>query len=258
MNPKLLTAAKTVLPASLKSAIRNATWQALRLDWQLHSGLLAQIDTASDWYIFNEIFVDADYDEAIERVLGDPATGRRLKILDLGANVGFFSLRVIHKARDEFDNIPLHITAVEGNPRTFEMLKARITANDLSNSVEPVHGLVGPRAGIGTITDMDFSGNNTLQAEGRTELVEVPYVDLLAILGNGEIDLLKCDIEGSELLFAENYSDLLANVRVAVFELHPTVCDTEQCLRLLRDAGLAHSKVVMQKDSVQLVQMWRD
>ena len=38
--------------------------------------------------------------------------------------------------------------------------------------------------------------------------------------------LLKCDIEGAELLFLENYEDLLGKVRNAVFELHHEQCDT--------------------------------
>ncbi len=52
-----------------------------------------------------------------------------------------------------------------------------------------------------------------------------------------EIDLLKCDIEGAELLFLENYEDLLAKVRNAVFELHHEQCDTAKCRAILKKSG---------------------
>jgi len=52
-----------------------------------------------------------------------------------------------------------------------------------------------------------------------------------------EIDFSKCDIEGSELMFIENYGDLLRKVRYAVFALHHDLCDTEKCLSILESLG---------------------
>ena len=49
--------------------------------------------------------------------------------------------------------------------------------------------------------------------------------------------LLKCDIAGAELLFLENYEDLLGKVRNAVFELHHEQCDTNKCRKILLKSG---------------------
>jgi hypothetical protein len=68
--------------------------------------------------------------------------------------------------------------------------------------------------------------------------VNVAFVDVDALIKDKfEIDLLKCDIEGAELMFIENYGDLLRRVRTAVLELHHHQCDTKRCVRLLESLG---------------------
>jgi hypothetical protein len=52
-----------------------------------------------------------------------------------------------------------------------------------------------------------------------------------------EMDLLKCDIEGAELLFIQSYADLLRKVKHAVFELHHDQCDTDKCVGILQELG---------------------
>ena len=86
---------------------------------------------------------------------------------------------------------------------------------------------------------------------------EVAYIDLLLLLAREPvIDLLKCDIEGAELLFIQNYPDLLRKVRVAVFELHDHLCDTQQCRRLLREYGFTQQAVLRQSESDSIYCVW--
>jgi hypothetical protein len=66
----------------------------------------------------------------------------------------------------------------------------------------------------------------------------IPFIDLNVLMEPvGQIDLLKCDIEGAEFLFVENYEDLLGKTRNAVFELHHEMCDTERCREILVTSG---------------------
>jgi hypothetical protein len=58
------------------------------------------------------------------------------------------------------------------------------------------------------------------------------------------IHLLKCDIEGSEQMFLENYPDILAMTDAVVMELHPELCDVQHCRQLLNDAGLEHAMTI--------------
>jgi FkbM family methyltransferase len=163
-----------------------------------------------------------------------------MNVLDLGANVGYFALRFVDMARRHGDSdLSYHITMVEGSPTMFRELQTRIyLSGGVERSVSIVHGLVGKREGFGKITENDFHPMSTIMREDPYG-VRVKFLDLTTLLQAGEkIHLLKCDIEGAELQFIENYPDLLQNVESAVFELHPTACNTDRCIELLKSAGL--------------------
>ena len=59
-----------------------------------------------------------------------------------------------------------------------------------------------------------------------------------------DIDLLKCDIEGSEFSFLDNYSDLLPRVKMAVFEFHKYGADIDHYRRLLCSYGFRQHAVL--------------
>ena len=44
------------------------------------------------------------------------------------------------------------------------------------------------------------------------------------------IDLVKCDIEGSELTFLDNYPELLKRTRYLALEIHPHLCSLDACM----------------------------
>lgn len=214
--------------------------------WTLRSGLNVRVASKSDWVIYNDIFVDGEYDPAIRAALEAAPAGRGLNVLDIGANVGFFTLRLIDLMRQGGHGLPPRVTLVEGSPSVVKELSARLLEeNQLSESVRIEHGLVGERAGSATIAEHDFHAMNSIFLNRGDAGVKVDFVDLEKLLGDGEaIDLLKCDIEGAELTFLENYPDLLKRVRAAVFELHHERCDTEKCVRILRDAGFTDQRTL--------------
>ena len=84
------------------------------------------------------------------------------------------------------------------------------------------------------------------------------FIDLDLLMRNvGEIDLLKCDIEGAELLFLENYESLLGRVRTAVFEFHHEMCDTGKCRDILRRNGF-HETVLRTTATFSVSLLTRD
>jgi len=251
MIKKLLANVVGVLPESAQFQIRERYWRVksrllyqslysiLNLEHTLDSGLTVKVASKGEWWIYNDIFVNGEYDVPIQTALGT-SSGQPFVVLDLGANVGYFAYRVLDLIRRQhLDHVLPDITMVEGSPETFTKLESRIRSQRTSPaSIRMVHGLVGQRTGSALIRESAVhvkSGIVDVPAGGG---VDVAFIDVSSLMQDKTaIDLLKCDIEGAELMFIENYGDLLRKVRHAVFELHYDQCDTKKCVKLLESMG---------------------
>jgi FkbM family methyltransferase len=236
----------------IPNGVKERVWRALKLEWTLPTGIKVTQASRSDWYVFNEIFVNGLYDRAIHMAVSKAPTVRSFCFMDLGANVGFFSLRVSDLLRRQGGR-SLRGLLVEGHPKTAADLKRRIHADNRLTELEVINGLVGKKSGSAYITDSDFSGNNTIFGKGE---IEVPFVDLDRH-SSEQIDLLKCDIEGAELEFVEQYAGLLSRSAVAVFELHSAICDVDRCRRVLAGYGFENSLLLHEENHLEVRQFWR-
>ena len=126
-------------------------------------------------------------------------------MLDVGANIGFWSLRFAHA----FPNA--RICAIEANPATFELLCENIQLNKFGN-IAPVH--VGVSDGPGELplycNDTGNRGGDSFAAgaSDRPRSVLVPVQSLASILagaGLERIDIIKMDIEGLEERVLSNF-----------------------------------------------------
>ena len=218
----------------------------LNPSWTLKSGIVIRVLNYNDWMIYNDIFVEGEYDTAIDDLLAAGREGLRpARILDLGGNVGFFTLRLadrfLRKGRTDFQ-----VTMVEGSPSTYAELRERLAANEplLAKRVTAVHGLAGERAGFAEIVESESHGENTILDRARGG-EKVAFLDLEELVKSWErIDLLKCDIEGAEELFLRNYSGLIRKTERAVFEFHHDKCDIPLCRRVLAESGLKNTLTV--------------
>jgi FkbM family methyltransferase len=234
---------------SIQSQIREHYWQwksrflyqtlyrLLHLKHKLRSGLTVNVTSMGEWWVYNDIFVDGEYDSAIQVALNSLPSARPFVVLDLGANVGYFAFRVLDLLAGKEQ--PLDITMVEGSPKTFAELQSRMAGKELQAFHETLLcGLVGNVEGSAFIRESSIHVKSTVSDPKTAPGTKVAFVDLnRAMREKAEIDLLKCDIEGSELLFIKNYPDLLRRVRYAVIELHHDQCDTNEAIRLLQCAG---------------------
>jgi FkbM family methyltransferase len=242
----------------IKAIARWACWRFLTPVVTKQSGVTLQVRSDSDWEILKEIFIERYYDNSIHAALHASLPGRPIQVLDLGANVGFFASRCIDLYREAQIPNELTILAVEGSPSAFGELQRRaglLSAEGVTLTVR--QGLVGCRSGDAKIYSSPFSSmtNSVVPANGKTSRFPVlgrhaensRYIDLLDLVSSSEpIDLLKCDIEGSELDFLRNYGDLLRCTRFLIIELHPGICDMGSCEELLNRYGFAFQRTVFE------------
>jgi FkbM family methyltransferase len=125
-------------------------------------------------------------------------------ILDLGGNVGY-SVRFWQKQFPDAE-----IVVVEPDPKNYRQLRKNIEIGGHAQWVQTIHALVGAKPGEAFL---DRSANcesmlrmSEAEARGSIRIVKKTVPDLLKLFshGNGRVDVLKCDIEGTEVeLFAD-------------------------------------------------------
>ncbi|WP_299041932.1 FkbM family methyltransferase [uncultured Thermosynechococcus sp.] len=231
------------------------------LEWILRSNLKIQIKNASDWIIYNDIFVDGEYDPAIYPLMLNLSEHNQLQVLDIGANVGFFTIRVFDLLiRNGFTPDQVFINLFEASPRICQDLSERlIDINNLGNFIQIHNGLVGQREGSAKFSELEFTGMSGIYTGSENaNTQEINFIDVENILdGDTRISLLKCDIEGSELMFLENYPSLMKRVDSAVFELHPNYCDISKCMDLIRESGLFNYEILRELSYLSVIYFWR-
>jgi len=189
----------------------------------LSSGVICQLKTYDDWLIFHEIIELKVYDAAFEALLDEIPAGNQAQVLDLGGNVGFFALGLLHfwiqKGRDPKC---LHIVSVEAMIQNCERMKAH---RDLQGAFgvrwQIVHGLAGERQGSDLIGTSEGHYSFRVGIKNVNAMCRVDYVDLSQLVRGWErIALLKCDIEGSEVNFLKNYPEILLGTDIVCIEVH--------------------------------------
>ena len=234
LPPRVASALKGV-----RSSFRAWRWRSRRLEHTLPSGLRVEITSFSDWAVYNEVFVDGEYDPVIDELLRIPRAD--VWTLDVGANVGMFTLRLVDRwLRTDRDATRLHVVCVEGAPATFRVLARQLDQRPIASMCALHLGLAGQRSGDARISTSAHTGVNSIIDQSPSfSRVRVPFVDLTQLVpADMRIALLKCDIEGAEELFLGHYPDLLHRVDTVVVEIHHQFCSPARCRELLAQAGL--------------------
>jgi FkbM family methyltransferase len=172
------------------------------LSWSLSSGLKITLSSWSDWVTYNDIFVDGEYDEFIKIIL---STSKNVdcQIYDVGANTGFFMLRLFHQAI--LANVTIkQVDAFEASVRTFGLLTHCLEANpEMANLVDLHLGAVGYRCDVSFYDDRHSMSSRPhhLLPEGITKRLH-PSTRVKGIMPSScrkcDVYFLKIDIEGSE------------------------------------------------------------
>ena len=243
-----------MLRRSTKNYIRNKAWIFLKANWTLRSGITLKVTNDSDWFVFNEIFTNKEYDPAYWLFL--TSASKRPLILDLGANVGYFTLKIANElilnGFSQFD-----IISLEASPLNYHILQERVSQPLLENKVKCFLGLAGYKSGVNTVvhSKQHYGHSSVSNKSKNVKVVEVKYMNIVTLIQDTKrrVDLLKCDIEGSEKIFIDNYTDLLNRTDHAVFEFHARECNIENCRKLLLQAGLSSKGIIKEDPSYKTI-----
>lgn len=249
----------------IKTVARLICWRTLQPTMTLSSGVVVKVRSESDWEVANEIFLDRDYDDAIERAFLRRDSTDPIRVLDLGANVGLFSLRCIDRYVSAEPIPRLELIVVEGSPSVFADLEDRLSTHRGTRGISLTlrQALVGRRSGKAMIYSSLFHSctNAVVRKGGKTSAnvllgrhaEDSEYLDLDKLIpSSGAVDLIKCDIEGSELEFLQNYESLLRRTRLLVIEFHPGHCDASACQELLGAYGFCKLRTIKSRPTHSL------
>jgi FkbM family methyltransferase len=132
--------------------------------------------------------------DAIARRSGEPFT-----FIDIGANVGLYSLFVASRAK------AARILAIEPQPGILDRLRFNLAVNpDVAVTVQPI-ALADRDGTVELVLDPSDSGGTHLETQARPaarqNIVSVPCRTLAAVIGKADldrVDALKIDVEGAE------------------------------------------------------------
>ena len=176
------------------------------------------------------------------------ATVRPESFVDLGSNVGYFPILVADVMRCR----SIRGLCVEPNPELSGLAEFHRAANGLAN----VHLVRGAVTGGGDGGEIEFfvnpshiassvsSGfNPAIALGGDVVKIQVPVIDIemewRKHFGGDRVDLVKIDIEGSEIDFLNAHEQFLQRVDSILIEWHSWVTSLEEVTGILSPLGFA-------------------
>lgn len=154
------------------------------------------------------LFINGYYEpQEIKFINKEIKLNKHKVFLDIGANIGLFSLDIASNNPDVFTY------AIEASPRVFYYLTKNINQNKLTN-IEPVQTVLNDTE----LAEINFYSNEIAFGTGSlspvftkdAEVVSSTTIDLFLTSKNIEhIDIIKIDVEGYELQVFKGGSKLL-------------------------------------------------
>ena len=157
-------------------------------------------------------------------------TGRGATVLDLGSNVGFYTLLAA-----ELVGCSGHVYAFEPVQRNIEFLRRHIALNKLTN-VTVIEAAICELTGRRRFQFHESAAMGHLSDDGQTEVNTVTLDDFVFRWG-ATPNSIKIDVEGAELLVLQGAREMLSQHRPAVLLATHSHALRDQCLDLIAEHG---------------------
>jgi FkbM family methyltransferase len=178
---------------------------------------------------------------------------RPLRVVDLGAHVGLFALRVLREHGDA------HIVSFEPDPFNFAALACTIRANpSLVGRWDAIRACAAGRDGQARFSAGASSSSRLLSKEDRGGMA-VSMRDAYPYLRDA--DLIKVDIEGGEWELLQDTRFAHLRPHLLFLEYHPHLCPESDprahAMRILDDCGYRVTEVFRTAGPVGLLRATR-
>lgn len=212
-----------------RSDVEGLNQRPIRL--KLRGNYEVELSGFSDLFIFCEIFVLAEYDWPAARTEPPPPDSKTpgpKTIVDIGANIGFFALRMKQLYPEA------QIYCYEPFPPNFKRLHKLIRENQLSDCQATQKGVSGSSGQAELHIHDKNTGGHSILPDQNTDSSNVLGIELISLrdvfdgLNKPQIDILKLDCEGAEKdIILSLDAEQAANVKSIVFEPSPKLYATD-------------------------------
>jgi FkbM family methyltransferase len=162
-------------------------------------------------------------------------------VCDVGAHIGLFALRISKLARSS------KIITIEANPTNFRFILENISVNGLKDRIRALNVAAGRRKGrvilwLSKLSRGDCSTRKWHDA-GSAGHLAVDMLPLDAILSDERsYDLVKIDVEGSEIEVLKGLEKQYTKVNRLVIETHISVVNINEVYGWLHNHGFVMMK----------------
>ena len=196
--------------------IKYNYFNELNISIPLKNNYWANLMQTDSYDSFSEIFIHNEYEGFIPDIEIN-------HVIDLGAHHGFFSVWLqCNRPKNNIKSL-----LVEPSKRCFCVLTELTQRKEYLNNFHFLNKCVGnPEANENIFFDRPHMASSNFQIDQGEIAEKIPVLKSEDVYQwqTPPYDLIKCDIEGAENLFFENYSDILLNTRFVIIEWHGKTC----------------------------------
>lgn len=187
--------------------------------------VVRECEASAQLKVFTEIFK-----EDLHFLVPSFFTNNTKRVLDLGSNIGFFSLKLKSLLPD------CRVAAVEPSKESIMTMKKNLRLNNLDKEVVYINKAVADKQGITTILSTDHASTLTGKYLGRLEKSNRPWLQFSTIKKNkvitttltqvldslnwASVDLIKIDIQDMELEALSGSATSLNRIKRIILEPH--------------------------------------
>jgi FkbM family methyltransferase len=192
---------------------------------------------SSDAQVLHQIWTEKEYETITERIKNS-FSGKKLRIVDAGANVGYASVFMHSRLREQYD---LEFIIIEPSAENLAVLEKNFKANDMRHVHIEKAGLYNKSCFLNLRSDFRDGKEWSLrveESETETGLKAVEVLDILEKYRWENIDFVKIDIEGAERHLFENerYAGVfLSKTKLISIEVHEEFITVDKIRQTLSD-----------------------